>query len=319
MKEIVFINNNIKKWQDYERLLNRSRNVSADVLSDYFIQLTDDLSFSQTFFPESETTRYLNSLTLKTHLLIYKTKKEKRGRIVKFWKYEFPEIMYEYRKYLMFAFIFFTLSIIIGAFSASQDKDFIRLIMGDGYVNMTLENIENGDPMAVYKNANHLPMFLGITLNNIKVSFLVFVLGIFFSIGSVWVLFQNGIMIGSFLFFMHEYDVLYKAVLSIFMHGTLELFAIVLAGAGGIILGNSILFPKTYSRLNSFKKSVKIGLKIIIALVPIFIIAGFIEGFITRYNNIPDVFRIIFILANVIFIVWYFFIYPAKVAQSSRL
>ena len=319
MKEIVFINKNIKKWQEYEKLLRKSRSVSADVLSDYFIQLTDDLSFSQTYFPESETTRYLNSLTLKTHLLIYKNKKEKRGRIVEFWKFEFPQIMYDYRKYLLFAFFFFTLSIIIGAFSASQDKDFIRLIMGDGYVNMTIENIQNEDPMAVYKNANELPMFLGITLNNIRVSFLVFVLGIFFSVGSVWVLFQNGIMVGSFLFFMSEYNVLYKAILSIFMHGTLELFAIVLAGAGGIILGNSILFPKTYSRFNSFKHSAKIGLKIIIALIPIFIIAGFIEGFITRYSNIPDIFRIVFILANVVFIIWYFFVYPAKVAKSSKL
>ena len=316
MKEIVFINKNIKKWQNFESLLS-SKRVSADVLSDFFIQLTDDLAYSQTFYADSETTQYLNSLTLKTHLLIYKNKKEKRGRIVKFWKIELPDILYEYRRYILFASIFFVLSIIIGAFSASQDTDFIRLIMGDGYVNMTLDNIENDDPMAVYKNANEIQMFLGITLNNILVSFWAFLLGIFFSIGTIWILFNNGIMVGSFLYFMFDQNVLYQAVLSIFMHGTLELFAIVVAASAGLILGNSLLFPKTYSRLKSFKKAFKTALKIIIGLIPFFIIAGFIEGFITRYTGLPDFFRITFILLSVVFIIAYFFVYPVRVKNKK--
>ena len=317
MKEIVFINKNIKKWQNFESLLS-SKRVSADVLSDFFIQLTDDLAYAQTFYTDSEITKYLNSLTLKTHLLIYKNKKEKRGRIAKFWKVEFPQILYEYRKFMLFAFIFFALSILIGAFSASQDEDFIRLIMGDRYVNMTLQNIENDDPMAVYKNAKEIQMFLGITLNNILVSFWAFILGIFFSIGTIWILFSNGIMVGSFLFFMFEQNVLYESILSIFMHGTLELFAIVVAASAGLILGNSLLFPKTYSRLKSFRKAFKTALKIIIGLIPFFIIAGFIEGFITRYTQVPDFFRITFILFSVILIIAYFFVYPVIITNNTK-
>ncbi len=318
MKEVVFINRNIKKWQNIEYMFVNTRRVKADDLADSFIKLTDDLAFSQTYYPQSETTQYLNALTLKAHTLIYKNKKEKSDRIVKFWKYEFPELMFKHKKFLLYSLMIFLFSAIVGAFSAWQDVDFIRLIMGDGYVNMTLENIENGDPMAVYKSANNVEMFLGITINNIKVSFWAFILGIFVSIGTSWILFSNGIMVGSFLFFMADNDVLYNSVLAIFMHGTLELFAIVVAGAAGILLGNSLLFPKTYSRLNSFRKAFKEGLKIVLGLTPFFIIAGFIEGFITRFTFIPDIFRIIFILSSVIFITWYFFIYPSFLMKNKK-
>ncbi len=318
MKEIVFINKNIKKWQSIEAMFVNTKRVKADDLANSFIKLTDDLAFSQTYYPQSETTQYLNALTLKAHTLIYKNKKEKSDRIVKFWKYEFPNLMFKHKKFLLYALIIFLLSAVVGAFSAWQDVDFIRLIMGDDYVNMTLNNIENGDPMAVYKNANNIKMFLGITINNIIVSFRAFVFGIFISIGTGWILFSTGIMVGSFLFFMADNDVLYNSVLAIFMHGTLELFAIVVAGAAGILLGNSILFPKTYSRLNSFRRAFKEGIKIILGLTPFFIIAGFIEGFITRYTFVPDVFRIVFILFSVILIVWYFFIYPANLGGRKE-
>nr|BFF41353.1 hypothetical protein BACY1_31580 [Tenacibaculum mesophilum] len=76
------------------------------------------------------------------------------------------------------------------------------MILGDGYVNMTLENIENGDPMAVYKKANEVDMFIGITVNNIKVAMYAFVLGMLFSVGTLYIMMQNGIMLGSFLYFL---------------------------------------------------------------------------------------------------------------------
>ncbi len=317
MKEVVFINKNIKQWQNLETMFAKPKKVKADDLADSFIKLTDDLAFAQTYYPKSETTQYLNSLALKAHMLIYKNKKEKRGRIVKFWKYEFPYLMYQYRYYLLYSLLIFFIAGLVGAFSAQQDTDFTRLILGDDYVNMTLENIKNGDPMAVYKRVNNMEMFLGITINNIKVSFWAFTLGVFVSLGSAWVLFSNGVMVGSFLFFMYDNEVLYNSVLAIFMHGTLELFAIVVAGAAGIILGNSILFPKTHSRLNSFQKGFKVGVKIMIGLAPFFIIAGLIEGFITRYTFVPDIFRIIFILTSVVGIVWYFFLYPRKIREKQ--
>lgn len=316
MKEILFIKRNLKKWQNYEVILNNSKKVKADDLAEIYIELTDDLAFSKSYYPNSETTKYLNVIAVKFHQLIYLNKKEKKGVVKKFWKYDFPLLFHSYRRQFFYSLIIFSIACLVGIVSASEDKDFIRLIMGDYYVNMTLENIKNNDPMAVYKNANELPMFLGITINNIRVSFLAFIMGVFISLGTGWIMFTNGIMLGSFHYFMFEQDALYQAILAIWMHGTLEIFAIVVAGMGGLILGNSILFPKTFSRVYSFKKGIKDGILIVIGLIPCFIIAGFIEGFITRYTNASDFFRIIFILTSLFLIIYYFFIYPKKLLKQ---
>jgi len=163
---------------------------------------------------------------------------------------------------------------------------------------------------------DEMTMFFAITFNNTRVSFMVFAMGIFLSVGSVYMLFQNGIMLGSFQYFFYEYNVLEESLLTIWIHGTLEISAIVIAGGAGIVLGNSLLFPGTYSRMFSLKRGAKEGMKIIVGLVPIFIAAGFLEGFVTRHTEMPDVFRLGIILLSLAFIIWYFSVLPRKVGKQ---
>jgi len=152
---------------------------------------------------------------------------------------------------------------LIGAVSAANDQEFVRLIMGNQYVDMTLDNIARGEPMAVYNGSPEAPMFLGITINNIKVSFLCFASGILTSFGTGFILLQNGIMLGSFQMFFYQHDLLWESALAVWLHGTLEIWAIIVAGAAGLALGNGWLFPGTYSRLESFRRGAKRGLKIV--------------------------------------------------------
>jgi spore maturation protein SpmB len=77
-----------------------------------------------------------------------------------------------------------------------------------------------------------------------------------------------------------------------------------------MVMGNSILFPKTYSRKVSFLKGAKDGLKIVISTLPFFIIAGFIEGFITRYSNMPVWLAMTIIFSSLALIVFYYVLYP---------
>ncbi len=312
MKEITFLNNNVKRWREFESLLGKPSETEPDKLSDMFIGITDDLSYAQTYFPGTETEFYLNSIAIKTHNIIYKTKKERKTSLSEFWKYIFPLELYKSRKYILYSFFFFFTACLIGGISAANDDTFVRLILGDYYVNMTLDNIDKGDPMAIYKTANEINMFLGITINNIKVSFIAFLFGIFTSLGTILILFQNGVMLGSFQYFFYEQNVLYESVLSIWIHGTLEIFAIIIAGAAGIIMGTGILFPGTYTRKASFLQSARRGMKIVLGLIPVFIIAGFLEGFVTRHTNWHDAIRISIIVISLIIILLYFFIYPIK-------
>ena len=322
MREVTFLKKNAEKWKEVETFLASKESVNPDKLADLFIQLTDDLSYSRTFYPDSKTTQYLNSITAKVHQSIYKSKKERKERFIQFWKYEAPLIFYKHRMKIIIAFSIFILSMLIGIVSSAGDSGFVRLIMGDSYVNMTLENIDKGDPIAVYKQMNGVDMFLGITFNNIQVSFIAFMIGLFLSFGSAWVLMSNGIMLGAFQYFFHIHDLLFESVLVIWIHGTLEISAIIIAGAAGLVLGNSILFPGTYSRRQSFRIGSKEGLKMIISLIPIFITAGFLESFVTRHTGMPVFLSLTIILGSLVFVVWYFIIYPSiiynKMAEENE-
>ncbi|WP_066832491.1 stage II sporulation protein M [Rufibacter ruber] len=308
MREAAFVKQNSAKWKRYAA----EPTTNPDELADRFIELTDDLAFARTFYPDSDTTHYLNSLTGKMHQAIYRNKKEQGNRFFLFWKQELPLLFRQHHRQLLYAFLIFAVACLIGALSAAYDDSFVRLIMGDRYVNMTIANIRKGDPMAVYKQAGEAEMFLQITMNNVYVSFLAFVAGAVLSVGTFYVLFRNGVMLGAFQYFFYKYGLLGTSALTIWIHGTLEISAIVIAGCAGFVMGNSILFPKTFSRLESFKRGAKQGLKIVVGLVPVFITAGFLEGFVTRHTEMPLFLSLTIILGSAAFIVYYFIYYPYR-------
>lgn len=317
MREAAFIKQNKDKWTRID--IEGQNNPTADDLANNFIELTDDLSYARTFYPDSQSEKYLNRLTAKYFIGIYKHRKKESGRFLRFWKEELPLIMYQQRRNMIYSFLFFMLGIVIGVFSASQDASYVRLILGDSYVNMTLNNIEKGDPMAVYKGEDSAPMFFSIATNNIRVAFLAFIFGIFFSIGTISILFGNGVMLGAFQYFFYQKGLLETSMLSIWLHGTLEISAIIIAGGAGLIIGNSLLFPKTYSRAYSLKMGAKQALKVVVGLVPVFIVAAFIESYWTRLTEMPVAFNLTIIGLSAAFLLYYFVYYPYKVAKSKSL
>ncbi len=319
MREASFVKRNKNKWLLFEDVLDNKEQISPDKLSDLYIEITDDLSYAKTFYAQSNTVLYLNAIASKAHQKIYKTKKENKNRLVKFFKTEFPLEFVNYHKQLLIAFVTFLFFALVGAYSAANDGDFVRLILGDNYVNMTLENIASGDPMAVYKKMGEGNMFIIITLNNIKVAMTAFVFGMLFSVGTLYVMMQNGIMLGSFLYFFYDKGLLWESSRTIWIHGTIEISVIIIAGCAGLVLGNGLLFPKTYSRLTSFKQSFKAGLKIMVSTIPFFIVAGFLEGFVTRQTQMPDWLAILIILTSFLVVVYYYVIYPIKITNQQKL
>lgn len=316
MKEVVFTTRNSNRWKDLENKLNESHPIDPETLSKIYIRLSDDLSYARTYYPGSKITLYINNLVVKIHHLIYKNKKSDPKKFASFWKYNYPLLVRKSHRYLLYSFLVFVISVGIGWISSRNDSGFVRLILGDAYVNMTMENIRNEDPMAVYKQMNQVEMFLGITLNNIYVSFLAYVFGIFLSVGTGFIIFKNGIMMGSFLYLFFSQGLLINSLLSIFIHGTFEIFAILMAGAAGIMMGNSLLYPKTFSRIISFRHGVADSIQVLAGLIPLFIIAGFLEGFVTRMTGISDYVKLAIIAGSLLLILMYFFIYPITIFKS---
>lgn len=319
MRESLFVKNNADKWGSFEMLL-ADKHANPDDLAELFVEITDDLSYARTNYPKSKTTFYLNQLASRVHQSIYKNKKEKRSRFWMFWVYEIPLVFKEMQKDLLYSLLIFSISIAIGALSAAFDDTYVRLILGDAYVNQTLENIERGKPMNIYGSMSQVPMFLFITYNNIKVSFTLFGLSILFPVlGALYVLINNGIMLGAFQYFFIEKGLFIHSASTIWIHGTLEISAIVIAGAVGLMMGKSILFPRTYTRIQSFQRAAGKGIKIIIGLVPVFITAGFLEGFVTRYEFMPLSLKLFIIVSSLLFIIYYFILYPNRLHRQPSL
>ena len=318
MREAAFVKQNKAKWLQFENVLVNKTQITPEELSNLYLEVTDHLSYAQTFYPKSKTLEYLNHLASKSHLIIYKSKRESGKRFINFFKEEFPLIMFQYQKLLLIAFGVFMLFALIGAYSAATDGDYVRTILGDRYVNMTLENIENNDPMAVYKSSGEMGTFIGITINNIKVALNAFLFGILFSIVTLYIMARNAIMVGAFQYFFFEQGVGWESVRTIWIHGTIEISVIIIASCAGMVLGNSILFPGTYTRLTSFIRGFKNGLKIMVSTVPLFIVAGFLEGFITRHTEMPDWLAIAIIGASLFIIVFYYVIYPRQIHKKHQ-
>lgn len=310
MKEVSFIRQNIEKWKSLEKVVDKAAMHDPGELADTYVEITTDLSFSRSHYPKSRITIYLNNLASALHNQLYKNKKENYSRIITFWTQEIPEVMYLSRKELLYSFSVFFISAMIGVISVINDDSFVRLILGNGYVDMTLNNIENGNPMGVYDSSDELPMFLNITFNNIGVSLRTFALGLLAGFGTGFLLFYNGVMVGTFQTFFFQHNVGWESVLAIWLHGTFEISAIIIAGAAGFALGNGWLFPGTYSRGYTFRQGAKRGLKIITGLIPVFITAGFIESYLTRHTEYPASVRLAIILFSFVCVIYYYIILP---------
>lgn len=319
MREVYFIKQNKEKWLGIEQVIQGKIKKNPDDLSSLYINLINDLSFAQSYYPKSNTTVYLNHLSSQIFQKIYKTKRMEENRLLHFFKTEVPMIVFEYRRYLIYSFIFFFSFMLIGVLSAVYDKDFAKIILSEGYVNMTIENIKNGNPVGVYQSGSTWGSTIGITFNNIIVGAKLYLYGIFLGIGTFYVLMQNSIMLGTFQYFFYEHGALADSARGIWLHGTFEIFSMIVEGMCGLILGASILFPKTFSRFNSFKIGFKNSFKIFLSTVPFTICAGIIEGYVTRHAlDMPLVLNLIIIFGCLGIISFYYFIYPKIVNQRIK-
>lgn len=324
MREALFIKKNAQKWNEYQYLQTED----PDQMADRFITLLDDLSYSKTFYPHSKVTRWINSIAVSIYQTIYQNKKQRFSRLITFWQFELPLLFRKYHRMLLYTFLIFVLFCMMAVLSSMKDDEFVKGILGERYVSMTEENIEKGDPFGVYRDESKFAMFVRIAFNNIKVGFLMVAGGIFFGIGTMLVFFQNCIMLGSFQYLFFAKGLGWQSVLVIWIHGTLEISGMIIEACAGFMLAKSILFPGTYSRWFSFKRGVKDAMKICVSLIPITILAAFLESYITHLSSnafdkttntsLTLSISISILLFSLIFIVWYFIIYPVVLEKRMQ-
>jgi len=317
MKETKFIKDNKEKWKRFENL-NSQTKANPEELSNLYIDITDDLAYAQTYYQRRTVRVYLNQLAQKVFIGVNKYKKDSFKSLIRQVTTSIPLEVYRSRKTLLTALIAFLIYAGIGVISTVINPDFPRVVMGDGYVDMTISNIEVGNPLGVYQSSDQLSMFIRITTNNLMVAFLTFFVGLLFTIGTHLMLFTNGVMLGAFQYYFYTKGLFITSFLGIWIHGAFEISAIVIAGGAGITIGNGWLFPGSFSRFQSLKLSLRRGVKIMLFLIPFIMLAGFLESYVTRhYSTLPDWSKLIIIVFSFSLMIFFFVLYPFYVAKKN--
>lgn len=279
-----FVQSHRDDWQELEliiRSLHKTHNqITANQISRFhhlYQKSAQNLSYSQTNFPNEDVTRYLNGLVSKAHNLLYKDQTTSLGQFKHFFSRTFIRLFLEQWRAVVVAMVLFVIGMLGSFFSVLHDPLNIYAILPSNMANAI-------DPQQLGTNdglINSPLMSAQIMTNNIQVAFLAFAGGITLGILTVYVLIYNGVIVGAIAGIFWHAGMSYEFWAYIVPHGMIELTAIFIAGGAGLLMGYKLFVPGPYSRSYQIKVQSKRSVQLLIGTIPLFIIAGVIEGFIT--------------------------------------
>ncbi|MGD6969109.1 stage II sporulation protein M [Rossellomorea vietnamensis] len=284
MNSRQFIQHHREDWKELEDLITtmhkrKSKIKGADInrFSRLYQKAAQNLSYSQTYYPQEEVTPYLNELVSKSHNLLYRDQVSSLKQIRHFFGVTFIGLFLQQWKMIAAAMILFTIGGLGSFFAVADDPLHVYSVLPE---NMA----QSFDPDRLGENEGEVdsPMMSAtIMTNNIQVAFLAFAGGITFGLLTVYVLIYNGIIVGAIAALFWHYGKSYEFWAYIVPHGMIELTAIFIAGGAGLLMGYKLFVPGAYSRGYVLKQQAKRSVLLLLGTIPLFVIAGIIEGFIT--------------------------------------
>ncbi|MGM0843611.1 MAG: stage II sporulation protein M [Bacillota bacterium] len=284
MNSRQFIQQHRDDWKELEDLItamhkrkSKIKGTEINRFSRLYQKAAQNLSYSQTYFPQEEVTPYLNELVSKSHNLLYRDQVSSFKQVRHFFGVTFIGLFLQQWKMIALAMILFTVGGLGSFFAVADDPLHIYSVLP--------ENLAQGfDPDRLGENEGAVdsPMMSAtIMTNNIQVAFLAFAGGITFGLLTVYVLIYNGILVGAIAALFWHYGKSYDFWAYIVPHGMIELTAIFIAGGAGLLMGYKLFVPGPYSRGYVLKQQAKRSVLLLLGTIPLFVIAGIIEGFIT--------------------------------------
>jgi uncharacterized membrane protein SpoIIM required for sporulation len=281
-----FITESKSSWQRLEDLLaelDRSslRKLTRDEvreLGKIYRRTASDLAIARAESRDPRLINYLNNLVIRAHGRIYRAESGGPVQILKFFQYTFPQLVRQYAGYIGIAFLVVVVFGAIGYFGTMHDADFADLA---GVPQVMRDVVRNHVHWWERLNGENQVGSSGIMTNNIQVMFLAFAFGAVFGVGTLYILASNGLQIGAVIALTAREG--YSTALLTFMagHGVIEMTCIFIAGGAGLLVGKSILMPGDLSRTDSIKSGGRDAVKLIAGCVPLLVIAGTIEGFLS--------------------------------------
>ena len=273
-----FIEHNQPTWSKLEDLLaslgRKPSKKQIDQLGLLYRKISSHYAYAQTYFSAHEVTDYLKTLVIRSHNIIYGAKKKNQWKtIIQFFLHQFPQLFYQRVQFFLIALFLLATGFILAYFLTFVNDDYARIFLG---------NLTPLHPDEISKQQwNHAIASSSIMINNIYVAFFCFAWGALLGIGTVYALFLNGAMIGALAALYQKIGGNYVFWAHILPHGIIELTAIFIAGSAGLSLAYHFFVPGEQTRYQSFKKEGKVTIKLIFGVIPMFVLAAIIEGYLT--------------------------------------
>jgi uncharacterized membrane protein SpoIIM required for sporulation len=292
LKEEQFIKTNSNIWRELEGfsvIINKKgvKSLPSSEVKKFlstFRQCSHHLAYARTHYPKSSVVNYLNSLISKCHSHVYAVRKISPSEFLKYIGYEFPRLLKEHKWFVLSSFGFFTLGVLLSLVLVLASPDNANMFLPAAMV----EGVKSGTAGSGGQ-WNYPMMSSYIMFNNISVSLRAFVFGITLGLGTIYVLFMNGALLGALTALMYMYGNPKHYWSLILPHGIIELTAIFISGAAGLIIAKSMLLPGEFIRKHSLINGAKKAVSLVMGVVLMLVIAGIIEGFFTPLEISEDV------------------------------
>lgn len=275
-------------------------------------QTAADLSTAREDPASAPLARYLNDLLGRSHNLVYSGAARARpAGIVRFYVHDFPRVFRETLPYTLAAFALFVAGMAGGLLLSMADPGFERFILS-GRMMDTIERRE----MWTHAIVAIKPFASSqIMTNNIAVSLAACATGMFFGLGPVYMMLFNGLLIGVISSACHRTGMSLQLWSFVAPHGSLELPAIFIAGGAGFVLGSGILFPGTLPRRDSIAAAGATAIRLLLGVLPMLVIAGIIEGFVSPTAAPPGV---KFIISAAMFALLLVYLFAPRTPRQRR-
>ncbi|MFZ4660502.1 MAG: stage II sporulation protein M [Caldilineaceae bacterium] len=274
-------------WQQLESLLTQTktdiRRLSPQELADLgrlYRATTSDLALAQRDFPNQRVTHYLNGLVSRAHAQIYQEEPLRRQALVQFYRCDFPLLYRAFLPYTSLCFGVFLIGALIAFFVTWRSPDAIYVFAGDGIAGL-VEQVEQGKMWTEIAPTERSAASSFILTNNIRVMFLTFAGGMTAGLLTFWVILSNGLNIGAIFGLLQAHGMSGNLAEFVVAHGFIELSVIFLAGGCGLYMGDALIRPGLLTRRTALIQLSRQSVQLILGCVPLLILAGVIEGFIS--------------------------------------
>lgn len=276
--------------QVYKRGARRANADDVHQMIHLYREASADLARLRAMDADPQLIDQINRLVTRGHAQIYRgVGKRPRSQLRRFFLRQYPRLFRATWRFTLASLLCSAVFYCMAYYTVQQHPDIVADLMGGGQVAQEFQGSKTRDDIAGrFENANS-PIFSSfVTTNNIKVAFNAFALGITFGLGTVYVLVFNGTMLGGFAGAYAQSGIESAFWLTVLPHGALELSAIVVAGGSGLLMGYALWVPGRRTRRRALREEAIKAVQLVLGLVPAFILAGLMEGFVTPRTDIPQ-------------------------------